>query len=499
MYDFRLRFQGQPRLTMGALGDPRVVGIAFLGLLVAAFAIAAIAGAIDLSHAGIAGLLLGAGPIVGTEASSSSEWKELAAKQFADAHALEDADGKVKPEDQDKYEAIVADGLAAETQAGLAAKREGVAETARDRFQFYHGKGTGGQRMAFGAGVQASGPRTLGEAFVASRGYRDIVDSGVLQSPRAKFSSDPVIWTPSGRMQAAATDVIQTEVDGPANALVVPVRLPGVIALQQRELTLRDVFPVEPLTSGDTIEYAQQSAFDNAAAAVKQATSASDSDAVKPQSSVAWEPQTAPVRTIATWMAATRQSLADANQIRSLIDNQGRLMLALEEEDELINGNGTSPHIQGIYATPGIHIYTPGDNLDGIRRAKTKTKTGISRLPSSFVLLEPNDSTEYDLLKDEFGQYRGGNPIGNFDANQSIWRLRRVETEALAEGRALVGAREAATIFERQAPTVLTSDSHADFFVRNLIVVLFEERIAFPIFFPSAIVDLHLQAWESGS
>lgn len=496
MGDFRLRFQGPAPVTLASLGDPRVAR-AMLALIGVAILAGILFGVIDVGH-GFGGMLLALGPIT---AANSTEAKELAAQRFADAHALEDGEGKVAADDQEKYEALVAEGLEAEALAGKLAASEGVSETARERFEFYHGKGTGGGKLGW-TSAQAGGaqPQTLGEAFVASKGYQALTESGALQSDLSKFRTDPVVWTPNrAGIQAAASDLIQTNTDGPANALVLPFRLPGILGLPQRELTLRDMFPVERMRSGDTIEYARQTAFDSGAAAVPQAASATDDTALKPQSSIAWEPDTAPVRTIATWMAATRQTLADADQVRSLIDNQGRLMLSLEEEDELVNGNGTAPHIRGIYATPGIHIYTPGDNLDGIRRARTKVKTGLSRLSASFVALEPNDSTEYDLLKDDFGQYRGGNPIGNFDFNQSIWRLRRVETEALAEGRAIVGAREAATIWERQPITVLTTDSHADFFVRNLVVILFEERIAFPIYFPSALVDLHLQAWASGS
>ena len=97
------------------------------------------------------------------------------------------------------------------------------------------------------------------------------------------------------------------------------------------------------------------------------------------------------------------------------------------------------------------------------------------------------------------GLYRGGNPIGDFGFNQPIWRLRRVEYEAISEGTALVGSSMAATVYERQGLSVLVADQHADFFVRNLVVILFEERLAFPVYFPTALVEVTLGSWEEAS
>ncbi len=207
---------------------------------------------------------------------------------------------------------------------------------------------------------------------------------------------------------------------------------------------------------------------------------------------------TAVAEWIATWMVVTRQALADAGVIASIIDNQGRLMLQLEEEDQLLNGNGTSPNLSGLYdQTIQTLDLTGEDNLDGIRTARRLVKTGVSRLDAEWLVVNPEDSEEFDLLKDLNDNYRGGNPIGNFNFDQSIWRLRRVESEAVSAGSALVGSSAGATVLERQPITVLTADQHSDFFIRNLVVVLFEERLAFPVWFPSAFVDITLADWAS--
>lgn len=343
--------------------------------------------------------------------------------------------------------------------------------------------------------VDPNSPRSIGEQFIQSPAYKELQASGALASENSKFRSSPVVAAPHLRVMGAASDIINTETGQPGAALVTPYYLPNVLGLPQAPLVVRSLFANENMPSGDSISYAAQSGFDNAAAAVEQATAANNG--AKPQSSIAWTRRTADAETIATWMATTRQSLAEPSQVRSLIDNQGRLMISIEEDDQLLNGNGTSPNISGIRDQVGLQLLdlTGFDNLDGIRTARRLVKTGLSRLDPTFIVINPIDSEEVDLLKNGMGEYRGGNPIGNFTGDQPIWRLKRAESEAITEGKAIVGASAGATVFERQPLTVLTADQHADFFVRNLVVILFEERLAFPVYFPTAFVEVTLSEW----
>lgn len=370
--------------------------------------------------------------------------------------------------------------------------------TIKERLEWYAGKATGAPVHFNSIPIDLARARTVGAAFIESVEYRELVSSGALGSDRASFKSRPFVAAGG----AAATDVIQTETGGPAAGLVVPQYLPGLVPLPQRPLTIRQLFAQGTATS-DTVSYAQQTHLTSGAAAVAQATATNDG--AKPQSSMGWERKTSPIETIATWMAVTRQSLADAGQVRALIDNQLQLLLQLEEEEQLLNGNGTSPNLSGIYdqviqTLDLSSAVSNGDpNLDGLRVAKRMVKTGASRAAADAVVINPIDSAELDLIVDANGNYLVGNPFGGQagDGETPIWRLRRVESEAIAEGHALVGAfRMGATVLERQGITILTADQHSDFFIRNLVVVLAEERLGFPVYFPSAFVDVTLKDWS---
>ena len=74
------------------------------------------------------------------------------------------------------------------------------------------------------------------------------------------------------------------------------------------------------------------------------------------------------------------------------------------------------------------------------------------------------------------------------DAPPRLWGLPIVETKGIAAGTFLVGAfRQAATLYDRWQPTVQVSTEHADFFTRNLVAILAEERIALAVKKPSAL------------
>jgi hypothetical protein len=441
------------------------------------------------------------------------EKREAALAKLLEAKALVEADDTVKAENEEQFAALMGDFRTLDAEAQRAAAADDNIGTIKDRMEWYTGKATGAPMRFQSTELDTNSHLSPGEQFVRSDAYKQLKGSGLIESPQGRFRTEPVIVGKApGRQQmlGAASDIIQTESGGPANALITPYRIPGIFGLQQRPLTVRDLFPQETLTNTDTVEYAQQTGFDNAAAAVAQATAVNGSDAaggLKPQSSIAWTEASAPARWIATYMVATRQALADDNQVRSLIDNQGRLMIALEEEDQLIAGNGTAPNISGILDQSGLQLldvsaYYDDKNLDAIRTARRLVRTGTSRLRPTFVLVNPIDSEEFDLMQDGEGRYRAGDPFANIiggDDSPPIWRLRRVETEALDPGIVLVGAREGATIFDRQPLTVLTADQHSDFFVRNLVVILFEERLAFPIYFPTAFVKITLDDWTAGS
>jgi HK97 family phage major capsid protein len=69
-----------------------------------------------------------------------------------------------------------------------------------------------------------------------------------------------------------------------------------------------------------------------------------------------------------------------------------------------------------------------------------------------------------------------------------------VESEAIAAGVGLVGDFRKAVIWDREQASITATDSHADFFIRNLVAILAEERLAFGVRRPAAFCTLDLTA-----
>lgn len=446
---------------------------------------------------------------------TAAELREAALAKFKEANALVEgkADG-IDAETETKFDSLMQEAKDLDAQFAKASGHEGKVAGLQERIEFYTkavtGKDFDWTKVAGGAeGKQGGVPhygggliipgtgKSLGDLYVASTEYKDLLESNSLDSDSAKFKSSP--FSPEMK---AASDIIRSAAGGNATDLVTPQYLPGILPLPQQPTVVRDLFS-QATTTSDTLSYARQTGFDNGAASVAEATSVSTG--AKPQSSIAWTRETEPIETIATWMAATRRSLADAGQVRSLIDNQLTLMLQLEEEDQLLNGDGTSPNISGLLDRTGLQTLdlsaSTDDrvNLDGIRTAKRLVRTGPARAQADGVIVNPVDSEEFDLMVDDEGRYRAGDPFGVIGPTGDappIWRMRRVESESVDPGTAIVGAfKQGATVFQRQGITILTSDSHSDFFVRNLVVVLAEERLGLAVFFPTAFVVVTLHSW----
>ncbi|MFF1709312.1 phage major capsid protein [Streptomyces sp. NPDC058268] len=274
----------------------------------------------------------------------------------------------------------------------------------------------------------------------------------------------------------------------------------------QRPLMLRDV--VTPgTTTSDTVEYVRMTSYTNAAAPVAEATSSAAPTApggagalvnnagggYKPESALAAAKVTTPVRTIAHWIPITKRSLSDAAQIRTLIDAFLRYGLEEELEDQMISGDNTGENFEGLGNVSGVQAQAWDTNaLTTLRKAKTKVRT-VGRSIANAYLLNPADLETVDLLQDNEGRYYFGGP-GGVGSASVLWGLPVIETEAVPAGTGYVGDFRKAILWDREQASVTVTDSHADFFVRNLVAILAEMRAAFGVIQPNAFVEVDLTA-----
>ena len=270
-----------------------------------------------------------------------------------------------------------------------------------------------------------------------------------------------------------------------------------------RTKRVRDLFPTRTTTSA-VIEYFRQIGFTsvanaptNSASSVAERNAGDTAFGLKPQSSFSFVGEQAAVRTLAHWEAAHRNVLADEPQLRSIIDNELMYGLRLLEDNQILNGNGSGENLRGVLQTAGIQDYnwSEGATLpvkdtkaDALRRAATLSY--LAYYEPSGIVMHPNDWEDIELTKDSNGQYliavsvaMGGEP--------RVWRMPIVDTPAIAEGTALVGAfGTGAQLYDREQASIRISEQHSDFFVRNAVVILAEQRLALAVKRPEAFVKV---------
>jgi HK97 family phage major capsid protein len=339
---------------------------------------------------------------------------------------------------------------------------------------------------------------TLGEAFTKSPVFEEFLANFKGEDGRIRDVTG--IRSKGFAVAGFNTKALVTGLsDTSGGAFVVPDRYgPTVDLIGERRLTVRELC-TNITTQSDTFEFVRITAKTNNAAAVLEATTSADPAApapagaeivdggYKPESSMTFAVVSTPVETIAHIMAISRRAAADAGQVMQMVNQFLLSGLAEEEEDQILNGNGTSPNLDGILQDAAIStVGSAGTDLDAIVDA-IRTIRADNREPTAMVI-HPADwySTGFLLAKDSAGNYLVGDPRASLDQLNTLWGLRVVVTPAMTQNTVLVGDFTQAVVADRQQSTIYMTDSHKDWFGRNLLAVLAEERLALGVLDPDA-------------
>ena len=290
--------------------------------------------------------------------------------------------------------------------------------------------------------------------------------------------------TPRGRVDMpvkAAITSLTTDADGSAGDLVQTTRVPGVLGLSERRMTVRDL--ISPGTmDGSALEYVKETGFTNNAAPTAEA-------AKKPESTLKYDLITTSAKVIAHFVKASRQILSDASQLASLIDHRLRYGLAYKEELQLLNGDGTGQNLLGIIPQATAFVDPLGmvdtTQIDMLRLALLQAE--LAEYPSSGMVLNPIDWARIELTKDSTGRYIIGNPQGVIGA--TLWNRPVVTTQAISADKFLAGAFQmGAQVFDRWQARVEVATENEDDFTKNLVTILAEERLALAVYRPEAFI-----------
>jgi HK97 family phage major capsid protein len=323
---------------------------------------------------------------------------------------------------------------------------------------------TAGMAQPTNAAVElatAGETRSLGAQFIADQNYRNFIRNGGHRRSGT--------WTsPAVDLQATTL----TEGAGSGGPLVLPDVRPGILPLLFKRLVVADLI-APGTTDSNLIQFMKETTFTNAAAPVLEG-------GLKPESTLVFAAASSPVQKIAHWIPVTEEMLEDFAQTQSIIDARLRLGLDLTEEDQLLNGNGTPPQLLGLMNLPGLTVAVArgaDSTADAIFKQVTAIATTVFVAPDGIVMNPINWQT-VQLTKNAAGNYLGSGPWAPAQPAQ-LWGLPVAVTPSIVANTALVGGfRSSAQIFRRGGVRVESSNSHASFFVNNLVAIRAEERLA---------------------
>jgi HK97 family phage major capsid protein len=316
-----------------------------------------------------------------------------------------------------------------------------------------------------------------------NKAKRQTLGQAVLNDAKFKAWLGETGSTPSGKIRVEIKNAV-TELgsgEGAAGEIIIPQRIPGWVTPPNRILTIRDLLPAGRTTS-NAVDFVQETGFTNSAAPVAEG-------AQKPESSLEFTLRTAPVRTIAHWLQASKQVLEDIPQLESYINTRLTYGLKLVEEEQLLAGDGTGQNLLGLIpqATPYDRTRSKvGDTrIDIVRRAMTQLR--LSQYQPDAVVLHPTDWEDIELTKNSLGSYIWANPRGLL--GPTLWGLPVVESTSLAPGEFLVGAfKIAAQIWDRDDVQVDISTEDRDNFIKNMVTIRVEERLALVVYRPESFI-----------
>ncbi|MGB3698555.1 MAG: phage major capsid protein [Gordonia sp. (in: high G+C Gram-positive bacteria)] len=201
--------------------------------------------------------------------------------------------------------------------------------------------------------------------------------------------------------------------------------------LPQRPTSILQVIPQRLLEAPPTFKYLQQQVRATSAAPVAPG-------AAKPVSTMGLVPQSGELRVIAHLSEAVdKYLLADVSELGAFIQAEMQYGLFTALEDQVVNGSGTAPALQGLLGTSGVLTQTFGTDLLGTLRSAITKVESAGYVPASFVL-SPTDWEKVETtVTAGSGEYLfASSPVDR--AARTVWGVPVVTSTTTPAGKAVL-------------------------------------------------------------
>lgn len=306
------------------------------------------------------------------------------------------------------------------------------------------------QGIAAGSGRGSGTVQSLGQAFV---GHGDQV---------ANYKGGTTVFSVNNAITSTS-----------AGGLMDRHEETAVVGLSRRRLLVRDLLGAGR-TTAEQIHYRKQVIRTSGAGTMAEGAPSSASN-------FTWAKGVERVKKIGSHINISEEALADAAQLESSVDGELSYLVELEEEKQIVAGDGVNENFSGLVTQAAAFAAAAGlpnsTRIDRLRLAFLQL-TLEDYMPSE-VLLNPTDWAGIELLKvgSSDDRYIFGNPSGQ--STPKLWAKDVVETNTMSAGEFLAGdLAMAATYYQRSDTEFTLSDSHDENFISDMITLKARRRAA---------------------
>jgi len=265
---------------------------------------------------------------------------------------------------------------------------------------------------------------------------------------------------------------------------VAPFYYPGIIEPPTRQPVIADLF-AQGATDSNLVRLVKETVTTNGAVAVTEGAPYGVSE-------IQVAPKDFPVRDITTLLPVTEDILQDIPAMSSYLSMRLSKFVQLAEEAELLSGDGTGAHLEGILVTDDTTTRLQGSDI--VPTAVMKLLADVysaSFMDPSWIAMSPQTWGQYVTKRDDSGAGAG---TGGYLAGavteaavRRMWGLSVTVSPVIPNNKIIVGSPAAGMVFRNSGLRVESSTGYGTFFGEGLVAIRAKVRTAFAVLRPQAI------------
>jgi len=254
---------------------------------------------------------------------------------------------------------------------------------------------------------------------------------------------------------------------------------PGIIELPKRKLHIRQLLQGGGMDNKSTFNFVKETTTTGAPLPAAEG-------ALKEEIALNLLEASVPAEWIAAFIRISRNMLDDVTGMTTFLNSRLPELLLRAEDNQLLNGNGTSPNLSGITDAGNFTAATGTGTIDWEQIIESISQLEGYDREANGILVHPSNYWKMPLYKGTDNSMYSQPAVVNITMNEGIIRIGGVpvfRSTAATPGQFIVGDWNQGANFITREPARVEFFYEDGINVReNKVTVRIEERVAFPIY-----------------